>query len=102
MGAGKSAGIFQAMVSIPEELEGNRLPENGEAVTLEYTDWGPAGAYYVDSGDAVLRTRTTDQATADAGMATDHAVPGEPLFGSGVTMQLDQRIYTGLTGPTLR
>ena len=94
METGNSTGIFQVMVRMPEELEGNRLLESGEDITLEYTDWGPAGADYVgdEAEDAVLHVVTSEQ--AGAGNATDRAIPEVSAFDSGVTIHLDQRVYT--------
>ena len=64
---GDSTGIFQTIVEIPEELEGFALEQN-ESITLEYVDWGPAGADYVgdESENVVLAVGTSDfAATAD-------------------------------------
>ena len=47
---GDSTGIFQTIIEIPEELDGDNLVR-GEAIALEYTDWGPAGADYVGQED---------------------------------------------------
>ena len=71
---GDSTGIFQTVIEIPEELEGDRL-ERGEAITLEYVDWGPAGANYVGEEDEDVRL---DVATSDL----------------GATIELDQKVYT--------
>ena len=71
---GDSTGIFQTIVEIPEELEGDRLERN-EVITLEYTDWGPAGADYVgdEDEDVTLEVMTSD---------------------FGATIELDQKVYT--------
>ena len=71
---GDSTGIFQTIIEIPEELEGDRLERN-EAITLEYTDWGPAGADYVgdEDEDVTLMVSTSD---------------------FGATIELDQKVYT--------
>ena len=71
---GDSTGIFQTIIEIPEELEGDRLERN-EAITLEYTDWGPSGADYVgqEDEDVTLNIMTSD---------------------FGATIELDQKVYT--------
>ena len=71
---GDSTGIFQTIVEIPGELEGDRLERN-ETITLEYTDWGPAGADYVgdEDEDVTLEVMTSD---------------------FGATIELDQKVYT--------
>ena len=71
---GDSTGIFQTIIEIPEELEGDRLERN-ESITLEYTDWGPAGADYVgdEDEDVMLTVSTSD---------------------FGATIELDQKVYT--------
>ena len=71
---GDSTGIFQTIVEIPEELEGDRLERN-EVITLEYTDWGPAGADYVGDEDEDV---TLEVVTSDF----------------GATIELDQKVYT--------
>ena len=71
---GDSTGIFQTIVEIPEELEDDRLERN-EAITMEYTDWGPAGADYVGQEDEDV---TLDVMTSDF----------------GATIELDQKVYT--------
>ncbi len=65
---GGNTGIFQTIIKIPEEIGGYRL-EGNEIITLEYTDWGPAGAYYVgdEASDVVLEIMTSDFATAGNG-----------------------------------
>ncbi len=47
---GDSTGIFQLVVEIPQALRDDNL-ERGEEIVLEYTDWGPSGAYYVGNDD---------------------------------------------------
>ncbi len=71
---GDSTGIFQTIIEIPEELDGDRLERN-EVITLEYTDWGPAGADYVgdEDEDVTLEISTSD---------------------FGATIELDQKVYT--------
>ncbi len=71
---GDSTGIFQTIIEIPEELEDDRLERN-ESITLEYTDWGPAGADYVgdEDEDVMLTVSTSD---------------------FGATIELDQKVYT--------
>ena len=71
---GDSTGIFQTIIEIPEELEGDRLERN-EVIVLEYTDWGPAGADYVgdEDEDITLQVMTSD---------------------FGATIELDQKVYT--------
>lgn len=71
---GDSTGIFQTIVEIPEELDEDRLERN-EAITMEYTDWGPAGADYVGQEDEDV---TLDVMTSDF----------------GATIELDQKVYT--------
>ena len=71
---GDSTGIFQVVVEIPEELNGDRI-ERGEEIELEYTDWGPSGADYVgdDTEDINLTVFTSN---------------------FGATIELDQKVYT--------
>ena len=71
---GDSTGIFQVVVEIPEELAGDRI-ERGEAIELEYTDYGPSGADYVgdDTEDINLNIFTSN---------------------FGATIELDQKVYT--------
>ncbi len=71
---GDSTGIFQTIIEIPEELNGDRL-ERDEAITLEYTDWGPSGADYVGQEDEDVKL---DIMTSDF----------------GATIELDQKVYT--------
>ena len=71
---GDSTGIFQTIIEIPEELDGDQLVR-GEAITMEYTDWGPAGADFVGQEDEDV---TLDIMTSDF----------------GATIELDQKVYT--------
>jgi hypothetical protein len=71
---GDSTGIFQAVIQIPESLNGDKL-ERGEQVKLEYTDWGPSGADFVgkDNEDINLTIFTSN---------------------FGATVELDQKVYS--------
>ena len=71
---GDSTGIFQIVIEIPEELEGDRL-ERGEEIILEYTDWGPSGSDFVGEEDEDVNLT---------------------LYTSnfGATVELDQKVYT--------
>ena len=71
---GDSTGIFQIVIEIPEELEGDKL-ERGEEIILEYTDWGPSGSDFVGDEDEDVNVT---------------------LFTSnfGATVELDQKVYT--------
>ena len=71
---GDSTGIFQIVVEIPEELDGDKL-ERGEKIDLEYTDWGPAGADHVgeEDEDVNLTIYTSN---------------------FGATVELDQKVYS--------
>ncbi len=71
---GDSTGIFQVIVEIPAEIDGDRL-ERGEEIELEYVDWGPSGADYVgdESEDVGLTVFTSN---------------------FGATIELDQKVYT--------
>ena len=71
---GDSTGIFQVIVEIPSELEGDRL-ERGEEIELEYVDWSPSGADTVgDEDEDVNLTVYTSN--------------------FGATVELDQKVYT--------
>ncbi|WP_299291966.1 hypothetical protein [Nitrosopumilus sp.] len=71
---GDSTGIFQIVIEIPEELDGDRL-ERGEEIILEYTDWGPSGSDYVgDEDEDVNLTVFTSN--------------------FGATVELDQKVYS--------
>ncbi len=71
---GDSTGIFQVVVEMPEELDGDKL-ERGEEIELEYTDWGPSGSDHVgDEDEDINLTVFTSN------------------FGS--TVELDQKVYT--------
>ena len=71
---GDNSGIFQVVITIPEDIDGDRL-ERGEQIELEYTDHGPAGADYVGDDDEEI-TLT--------------------IFTSnfGATIELDQKVYS--------
>ncbi|EGP94413.1 Putative PKD domain protein [Nitrosarchaeum koreense MY1] len=71
---GDSTGIFQIVVEIPSELDGDKL-ERGEEIVLEYSDWGPSGSDYVGDEDEDVNLT---------------------LFTSnfGATVELDQKVYT--------
>ncbi len=71
---GDSTGIFQVVIEVPQELDGDSL-ERGEEIALEYTDWGPSGSDYVgDEDEDVQLTVYTSN--------------------FGATIELDQKIYT--------
>ena len=69
-----NTGIFQVVITIPEEINGNAL-ERGEEITLTYTDDGPSGADAVGETDRAveLQIETSD---------------------FGATIELDQNVYT--------
>ena len=71
---GDSTGIFQVVIEIPREIDGDKL-ERGEQIELEYTDWGPAGANFVGDDDEDINL---------------------DIFTSnfGATVELDQKVYT--------
>ena len=71
---GDSTGIFQIVIEIPEELDGDNL-ERGEQIDLEYTDWGPSGSDFVGDEDEDVQVT---------------------IFTSnfGATIELDQKVYT--------
>ena len=71
---GDSTGIFQIVVEIPQELDGDSL-ERGEEAILEYTDWGPSGSDYVGDEDEDVNLT---------------------IFTSnfGATVELDQKVYS--------
>src|SRR3970040_2209632 len=71
---GDSTGIFQIVVEIPNELDGDKL-ERGEKIVLEYTDWGPSGSDFVGDEDEDVNLT---------------------IFTSnfGATVELDQKVYT--------
>ena len=71
---GADTGIFQVVVGIPDEIDGDKL-ERGEEITLEYVDHGPSGADYVGDKDEEI---TTTVYTSNF----------------GATIELDQRVYT--------
>ena len=69
-----NTGIFQVVITIPEEISDNAL-ERGEEITLTYTDYGPSGADTVGETDREvdLQIETSD---------------------FGATIELDQNVYT--------
>jgi hypothetical protein len=71
---GDDTGIFQVVIEIPKEIDGDRL-ERGEQIDLEYQDQGPSGAHYVgdDEEDIELTIFTSN---------------------FGATVELDQKVYT--------
>jgi hypothetical protein len=71
---GDSTGIFQIVIEIPQELDGDRL-ERGEEAQLEYSDWGPSGSDFVGDEDEDVNLT---------------------IFTSnfGATVELDQKVYT--------
>jgi len=71
---GDSTGIFQIVIEIPQELEGDSL-ERGEEIILEYTDWGPSGSDFVGDEDEDVNLT---------------------IFTSnfGATIELDQKVYS--------
>ena len=82
---GADTGVFQVLINIPEELEGNRLLEMGESITLEYIDWSPDGADYVgdESESITLHIETDDQSPANADQVKEQSGT------SGVDMTTD-------------
>ena len=71
---GLNTGIFQVVVGIPPDINGDRL-ERGEEITLTYVDNGPSGADHVGDKDEEI---TTTVYTSNF----------------GATIELDQRVYT--------
>lgn len=71
---GDNSGIFQVVIVIPDEIDGDRL-ERGEQIELEYTDHGPAGADYVSDDDEEV---TLNFFTSNF----------------GATIELDQKVYS--------
>ena len=69
-----NTGIFQVSITIPEDIDNNKL-ERGEEITLTYEDQGPSGADSVgdDERDVELSIETSN---------------------FGATLELDQNIYT--------
>ena len=69
-----NTGIFQVVITMPEEINGNAL-ERGEEITLTYTDDGPSGADTVGETDrdVELLIETSN---------------------FGATIELDQDVYT--------
>jgi hypothetical protein len=71
---GDSTGIFQIVIEIPQQLDGDNL-ERGEEIVLEYSDWGPSGSDFVgDEDEDVNLTVFTSN--------------------FGATVELDQKVYT--------
>jgi hypothetical protein len=72
---GDSTGIFQIVIEIPSTIGGTNELDRGEAIELEYTDWGPSGADYVGEEDQDINLQ---------------------IFTSnfGATVELDQKVYT--------
>jgi hypothetical protein len=71
---GDNTGIFQVVIEIPKDLDGDAL-ERAENITLEYQDNGPAGADYIGDDDEDIRTEIKTSS-----------------FGSSIS--LDQKVYT--------
>ena len=71
---GESIGIFQGMIKLPFELNGNRL-EMGEDILFEYIDLGPTFADHV-------------------GQVSDEARVLIFTSNFGIHIELDQRIYS--------
>jgi len=71
---GDSTGIFQIVIEMPSKLGGTAL-DRGEAIGLEYSDWGPSGSNYVgeEYQDVALSIYTSN---------------------FGATIELDQKVYT--------
>ena len=71
---GPNTGIFQVVVEIPAELDGNAL-ERGEEIELVYVDNGPSGSEHVhDNSEDISLTVFTSN--------------------FGATVEFDQKIYT--------
>ena len=73
---GDNTGIFQVVIEIPEYIDdSDDKLERGEQITLEYIDWGPAGAKFVGDDDEKIEL---------------------DIFTSnfGATIELDQKVYT--------
>ncbi len=69
-----NTGIFQVVITIPEEINGNAL-ERGEEITLTYTDYGPSGADTVGETDRAVELQIETS-------------------NFGATIELDQNVYT--------
>ena len=69
-----NTGIFQVVITIPEEINGNTL-ERGEEITLTYTDYGPSGADTVGEDDRAVELQIETS-------------------NFGATIELDQNVYT--------
>ena len=71
---GTDTGIFQVVITVPDELGGEAL-QRGEEITLTYNDWGPSGSDYVGDKDEEI---TATAYTSDF----------------GASIELDQKVYT--------
>ncbi len=71
---GTDTGIFQVVITIPEDIDGESL-QRGEEITLTYNDWGPSGSDYVGDKDEEI-----------------NAVAYTSNFGASI--ELDQKVYT--------
>ena len=72
--SGENTGIFHVTISVPSEIDGERL-QRGEEITLTYKDAGPSGSDYVgDKNEDISHTVYTSN--------------------FGATITLDQRVYT--------
>ena len=69
-----NTGIFQVVITIPEEINDNAL-ERGEEITLTYTDLGPSGADTVGETDRAVELQIETS-------------------NFGATIELDQNVYT--------
>ena len=69
-----NTGIFQVVITIPEDINGNAL-ERGEEITLTYTDYGPSGADKVGETDRAVELQIETS-------------------NFGATIELDQNVYT--------
>ena len=69
-----NTGIFQVVITIPEDINGTPL-ERGEEITLTYTDYGPSGADTVGETDRAVELQIETS-------------------NFGATIELDQNVYT--------
>ena len=72
---GLDTGIFQVVITIPEEIGTDNTLERGESITLTYEDRGPSGADVVGE----------DEREVDLLIKTSNF---------GATIELDQNVYT--------
>ena len=72
---GPDTGIFQVVITIPEEIGTDNTLERGESITLTYEDRGPSGADVVGE----------DEREVDLLIKTSNF---------GATVELDQNVYT--------